>query len=237
MKRFYREQIKTAGKFSFQVQIEESDLFIVCDRDLQALAFDALKEARRQIEEYITQDPVFRETLKAHMVPADSPEIIRWMASAAELYQVGPMAAVAGAVARFTGEKLDPHCQYLMIENGGDIYLKSNQPVTFHVWAGEDSPFRDRLRYRVNPEGKSLGICTSSGTIGHSLSFGKADAVVTMAEDPALADAAATAIANKITGTGKIQGEIEKEKDRGLLKGLIIVIEDKLGMWGEMEIV
>lgn len=271
MKRFYRNQIKSAGKFSFNVIIEESDLFIVCDRNLEEQAYLALEQARRKIKKYIAAHPEFRDSLvpvdvyvdevkfkeniqrnpesnSGHLsgknilpvvhsiIPNVSP-IVNVMADAARLYDVGPMAAVAGAVAGYVGGKLLQECTYIMIENGGDIFLKSDEPITLGVWAGENSPFNGKLTLRIAPEGKPVGICTSSGMFGHSLSFGKADAVVTIAQNPALADAAATAIANKVQSKEDIQPLADMEQEKGLLDGLIIIKDDRAAMWGDFELV
>ncbi|MCD4786436.1 MAG: UPF0280 family protein [Candidatus Eremiobacteraeota bacterium] len=237
MERFYRKQIRTYGKFSFEVKIEQSDLFVVCDKNLCEQAHDALREVRNDIENYITRDNLFAKTLEPHHVPNDVPAIIKEMSSASEKYNVGPMASVAGAVSQYLGRKLDPLCNYIVIENGGDIYFKSDRPITLGIWAGERSPFSGRLKFKLDSPGKSLGICTSSGTVGHSLSFGKADAVVAVADCASLADAAATSIANTVKSSNDIEPALEREKERGLLEGLIIVIGDRVGVQGNLELV
>src|SRR5690606_22056825 len=105
----------------------------------------------------------------------------------------------------------------VIVENGGDIYLRMDRPVEIGLYAGADSPFSGTLRLRVDPRGAGLGVCCSSGTVGHSLSFGKADAVVTVAADAALADAAATSLCNRIQTTDDIASILDAEKSRGLL--------------------
>ena len=163
--------------------------------------------------------------------------IIETMTEASSLYNVGPMAAVAGAVAGYVGEKLLQECIYIMIENGGDIFIKSDEPFTLSVWAGENSPFNGKLNLKIDPEGKPLGICTSSGMFGHSLSFGKADAVVAISPNPALADAAATAIANRIQTKEDVRPVADEEQEKGILQGLIIIKDDRAAMWGDFELV
>jgi len=229
--------MKTEGKFSFLIRIEESDLFIICDRDIRNKAYEILGRIRQDLKKYILIDPRFKESMDPCPAGDDAPDIVKAMEKAADLYGVGPMAAVAGAVARFMGEELDSLCNYIAIENGGDIYLKSKDPISLAVWAGENSPFTGKMRFQVNPEGGSLGICTSSGMFGHSISFGKADAVVTISTDAALADAAATAIANRVQSTNDIEYLIEREKERGLLSGLIILKDDKAGIWGNLQLI
>jgi len=237
MERFYRKQIRTYGKFSFEVKIEQSDLFVVCDRNLCRKAHEALREVRADIEDYIRKDPLLSRTLKPHSVPDDAPAIIKEMSLASLKYNVGPMASVAGAVSQYVGRKLDSLCDYIVIENGGDIYFKSRNSIILGIWAGEKSPFSGRLKFKLHSTEKPLGICTSSGTVGHSLSFGKADAVVAVADCASLADAAATSIANTIKTTSDIEPALEREKERGLLEGLIIAIGDKVGIQGNLELV
>jgi hypothetical protein len=146
------------------------------------------------------------------------------------------MAAVAGAIAEGVGHELLRRSPQVIVENGGDIFIKTNQPRRISLYSGPDSPFSRKLALRVDSSAGSLGVCTSSGTVGHSLSFGRADAVVIIADSIALADAAATAVANTIREPGDIQPALEREKRRGLLRGLLIAIGDHLGAWGEIEL-
>lgn len=237
MDRFYRSRFNTEGLYSFRLVMAESDLFFVCDENLESRAMDALKEARGQLEDYTSAHPAFRDSLTPVRVERSAPIIPRWMARAAALYGVGPMAAVAGAVARHVGNTLSPLCRHLIIENGGDIFLKSDRAITLGVYGGEDSPFAGKLSFTVESKGKPLSVCTSSGTVGHSLSFGKADAVVAIAARADVADAAATAIGNRVKAPGDVEMVLEQEKERGLLKGLIVVIGDRMGAWGDIKFI
>jgi ApbE superfamily uncharacterized protein (UPF0280 family) len=124
------------------------------------------------------------------------------MAEAASIAGVGPMAAVAGAVASFLGQVLGSCSREVIVENGGDIYLRSAHERVVAVFAG-DSPFSYKIGLRVKPEDTPAGICTSSGTVGHSLSFGNADAVVIKGESAILADAVATQAGNLIKSKGQ----------------------------------
>ena len=85
----------------------------------------------------------------------------------------------------------------IIIENGGDLLVFSREARVVAVYAGEDSPFSFRIGIKL-PPGKKWGVATSSGIVGHSLSFGKADAVVVVAESSAVADAWATSLANRV---------------------------------------
>ncbi len=237
MDRFYREQFKKDGLHSFQVMMGESDLFFVCDQDIRDSATLCLKDVRRTIEQYCADHRDFKESLSPVEAGPGADPVIHRMAQAGRAYDVGPMASVAGAVASYVGEILSPRCSHLIIENGGDIFIKSSRPVTLEIFTGLDSPFAGKIRFVVESRGEPLGVCTSSGRIGHSLSFGNADAVVAIADDPVLADAGATSIANKVKSTMDIDVVLEQELERGLLKALIIVIDDRIGAWGDIKFI
>jgi ApbE superfamily uncharacterized protein (UPF0280 family) len=234
--RFYREWSKNDGLCRFEVKIKESDLFILCDLELKDEATAALAEVRGDIEEYIARAPLFASTLVPMDVFTDSP-VIHSMADAGRRWNVGPMAAVAGAVSEYVGRVLlRSSASSVFVENGGDIFALSHRPVRFGLYAGEDSPFQNNLTFAV-PAVDGIGICTSSGKVGPSLSFGRADAVVAIHKDAAIADAAATAIANQIKTPDDVARVVEQERERGLLLGLIACCGDKLGMWGDLELV
>jgi len=149
---------------------------------------------------------------------------------------IGPMAAVAGAIAEFVGNRLQVLSEELIIENGGDIFLKSRQERCVAVFAG-DSPLSGRVALKIAPSDRPSGICTSSGTVGHSLSFGRADAVCILSESPTLSDAAATAVGNVVKAKADISLGIERAQSIRGVQGVLIIIGDRLGLWGKMEIV
>ena len=130
------------------------------------------------------------------------------MSESAEKVGVGPMASVAGAIAEFVGNELSAYSAEVIVENGGDIYLKSLEKRIIGVYAGE-SPLTGKLGLEIDGEDTPLGVCTSSGTVGHSLSFGKADAVIVLSKSATLADAAATAIGNLVAQPEDITRGVE----------------------------
>ena len=143
------------------------------------------------------------------------------------------MAAVAGAIAECVGEQLPGDA---VVENGGDIFVRSGRPLVFTLYAGEDSPFTGRLRFSPRVD-EAFGVCTSSGSVGHSRSFGKADAVCVIAKDTAVADAAATALCNRIKQNSDLDEVVKAAaKDEGIL-GIIVALGEVLGVWGKVEIV
>jgi ApbE superfamily uncharacterized protein (UPF0280 family) len=234
--RFYRDRIGRDGLARFEVKVEQSDLLILCDRDLERRALEELRRVRGEIEGRIAADPEFGTALEPCAVDDRDPEVVREMARAGRAWGVGPMAAVAGAVAERVGRALTAESETVIVENGGDVFARSPEPATFALYAGESSPFRDRLRFRV-AAADGVGVCTSSGVVGPSLSFGRADAVVAVAASTPFADAAATAIANRVQRPADVDAVVSQERRRGLLDGLIVCAGDRLGIFGDIELV
>lgn len=239
VERFYRRWVDRADLRQFRVRIRESDLLILCDHVLEAKACAALAAVRRDIEAFIAANNRFLTSLEPVTVDDDrAPRVVRDMAAAGRIWQVGPMAAVAGAVAQTVGEKLAQASRNVIVENGGDVYARTNggRPLRFALYAGEDSPFSDRVGFEVDAS-SGIGVCTSSGRVGPSLSFGRADAVVAIADDAAEADAAATALANRLQAPTDIDEVVERAEASGRLRGLIACAGDRLGVWGDLELV
>lgn len=220
----------------FNVTLGESDLDIQCDADRRAAALRKLAALRRDLKHHIVRDPAYRTSLVPVAVPRDAPEVVRAMADAASLWDVGPMAAVAGAIAQIVGEAIASDGERVIVENGGDIYARADGLVRCAVYAGERSPFRDRLAFAVDAR-DGVGVCTSSGVVGPSLSFGKADAVVVIAKSAAIADAAATAIANRIRTPADVGPVVEQASGGPGLRGLVACCGDRLALWGDLELV
>ncbi|MDD5092910.1 MAG: UPF0280 family protein [Dehalococcoidia bacterium] len=233
--RIYRHSIKDTDLVSFAAVIKETDLLIRARRNLKRKALKAVMKCRAAIERYIEQHPAFLTTLEPFSIQEDAPAIVKEMALAAETVSVGPMAAVAGAIAEHVGKELLAFSPEVIVENGGDIFLKITKKRLVGIYAG-DSPLSGKVAIELVPEETPVGICTSSGTVGHSLSFGKADAVVVVACSAALADAAATAIGNIVKEKTDIPGAIETAQGIEGLKGIVIIKDDQMGIWGEIRI-
>jgi len=232
-KRFYRDWVSSSGLVPFEVVIKESDLFILAERDLREDARDVLAKCRGDLERYIAVYPEFAYALSPVSVARNAAPIIREMADAARAFNVGPMAAVAGAVAEKVGRALLERADSVMVENGGDIFMRSARKPTLALYAGDDSPFRGKILFEVDAR-DGVGVCTSSGTVGHSLSFGRADAVVVVAKNAAVADAAATAICNRVKSPYDVDAIIDIESRNENISGLIIAIDDRIGFWGDI---
>ena len=219
---------------TFQVRIGESDLLISAERLLPELAERALRLARADLEGYLARDPDFERTLVPREAMDGAPSIVLQMVEAARVCGVGPMAAVAGAVAQVVGEALLADSQQVIVENGGDIFLYTTRPRTAAIYAGP-SPLSGKLGLKVNLVNQPLGLCTSSGTVGPSLSFGKADAAIVLAESAPLADAVATALGNQVKTAVDIELALEVVSKIPGIYGLAAIIGEHVGAWGEME--
>lgn len=235
-KRTYRDLIQVGGLVSFGVSVKETDLWICADRLLESQAKDHVFKIRGYIESYIKSYPGFLRTLVPWGVDEPAPSIIREMAKAGIRAGVGPMAAVAGAVAESVGTELLSYSNEIIVENGGDIFIQLNRPFTYAIFAGT-SALSMRFGIRLDGQGKPLAVCTSSATIGHSFSAGKADAVCVVSNSCAVADAAATSICNQVTSEKEIQRAIDFGKEIDGVLSIVVIAGGKIGIWGNAEIV
>ncbi len=234
--RTYRD-FKSKGTWvAFAASSRETDLYIRAEQDLSREALEAILRARRAIEGYIGEHPGFGTSLEPLPFDPEAPPIVREMLLAAQSLSVGPMAAVAGAIAESVGTSLQAFSRNVIVENGGDVFLAAQRETTVGVFAGR-SPLSMRLGLRIPPEETPCGLCTSSGQVGPSLSFGKADAVTVWASSTALADAAATALANRVAAPEDIEPTLDVAKSMEGLKGALVVLRDQIGVWGPMELV
>lgn len=233
--RTYRHWVKTSDLVSFNVVVKETDLYIRASKNLKQKAHKLVIKCREMLEKYIDRRPSFLAALEPVTVEDDVPLIVGEMAKAAEKTGVGPMAAVAGAVAEFVGSRLLEFSPQVIVENGGDIYLKTTAKRIIGIYAG-NSLLSGKIGLELNGKDTPLGICTSSGTVSHSFSYGKADAVIALSKSTALSDAAATAIGNLILKPDDIAKGIKFAQSIDGLKGIVIIKDDKLGVWGEVQI-
>ena len=235
--RSYRHWIKDKDLVSFTVVAKESDLYVRATRKLSRKTLKVLLKYRASLEEYIERCPQFLTSLEPVAVGEDAPQIVRAMAEAADKVDVGPMAAVAGAIAEYVGKELLPLSQEVIVENGGDIFLKIMKARAIGVYAGESSPFTGKIGLDISPEDTPLGICTSSATVGHSLSLGSADACIVLSRSTLLADAAATAIGNLIGYADDIPRGIDFARSVEGIRGVLIIKDDRIGIWGDVKVV
>ncbi len=220
----------------FTVLDRESDLHISAKINLEKEAKKYLNRYRNDIKSYGDKDTKFYKSLVPMRVSSKATDIVKHMARAARLAKVGPMAAVAGALSQYVGLELLKYTNEIIIENGGDIFIKTDIKRKILIYAGK-SPFSEKIALSISPEDTPLGICTSAGTLGHSLSFGRADAVVVLSKDTLLADATATAVGNIVKEAHDINKGIEYGTAIKGIEGILIVIGDRMGAWGRIELV
>jgi len=235
-RRFYRDWIKVKDLYLSRIIDKEIDLQILTDKEL---AKDFIKEKvgfyRRKIESYIAKDKRFLTSLKPIAVELNAPLIIRRMSKESSIANVGPMAAVAGAIAEFIGRGLLRRgCKEVIIENGGDIFLKTKKPRIVGIYSGKSKIWKG-LSLKIRPNDSPLGICTSSGTVGHSLSFGYADSVVILAKNAILADAVATAACNRVRKKADLAKALDFAKSIKGVLGVAIIFKKHLLAWGKVE--
>jgi ApbE superfamily uncharacterized protein (UPF0280 family) len=234
--RFYREHMLAEGLVSFRVAVAESDLFIWAERELREEALASLTRHRQDLEEFIHRQPLFETAMRPYDIPAASPEIVVLMARAAEQAGVGPMAAVAGALAGLVGRDIQPYSREVIVENGGDIFMRSDRERRVGVFAGE-SPLSGKVALKVGatPPG-GLGICASSATVGPSVSAGRADTALVKASSASLADAAATALGNRVKDPSQVEEALAWAMGIDGVLGCLVIIGEHLGVQGDMEL-
>jgi len=233
--RTYRNLVKTNDLVNFEVIIKETDLLVRTERNLSNETRESVLKYRHQLETYIMMNPSFQRSLVPLAEDPHAPEIAREMIRVSQLAQVGPMAAVAGAMAQWVSKDLLKLSKEVIIENGGDIYLATARERTIGIYAGQ-SPLSLKIGIVIGPEESPLGVCTSSGTVGPSLSFGKADAVCILSRSTALADAAATAVGNIVQEKKDIELGLERGREIEGVLGVLIIVGEKMGIWGRIKL-
>ena len=232
--RFYRNKI--LSKFKIEVSFKESDLLICSDKEIaKEKAQGILVKYYKQIEEYITGNPLFLTSLSPLEIDQAAPPIIKEMLEASKVTGIGPFSSVAGAVAQYVGGELLNYCQELIIENGGDIFLKINQDKIIGVYLGQEFKIND-LNLKIKKRSQAFGVASSSSTLGHSLNFGKADLVSVVAKNIIIADGFATAISNRIKKLEDVDKILAEAKDKLPIEGLLVAFGEKIFLWGNLEV-
>jgi len=227
----------------FPARLHESDLWIGVPhadyhQEMLAASRMELQRLRDVLDGYITENPEFGISLEAlplHPKPSAIPEEIRIMLECGQQTRTGPMSAVAGLFAEFVGIRLELEfeLQEVVVENGGDLYLKNSSELISVIHAGR-SALSDKMAFSIPPGVR--GICTSSGTMGHSVSFGKADAVTVISESTALADAWATALANQVKKPEDMEAVLDRVSEFPEIQACAIIAGDQIGVRGEIEL-
>jgi len=239
--RTYRNSYKKQELRHFRIVVEETDLDIAIKKEaynlsLQELVREKVVSLRGIITDYIKKDPVFLTTLIPHKPQDGAPAPVVEMCQAAALAGVGPMAAVAGLFAEKIGMMLADYSTDVIVENGGDIWLKASNPLKSGVFAGK-SPFTGRIALEIEPAHTPLGLCTSSATVGHSLSFGQADAMIILSASAVLADAVATAACNIVQNSEDLEKAVDFAMSIPGISGAAGILDDKMAVKGQIKLV
>ncbi|MFC1691089.1 UPF0280 family protein [Nanoarchaeota archaeon] len=213
---------------------KDSRVKILCDKEeLIDIAFNELISQRKVIEDYIKNNPEFETSLKPIENDPNSPNIIKEMISASKNSGTGPMAAVAGLLAEKACKKISNKCETVIVENGGDIFISTKNTVIIGLFSGKEHSL-NKLAFRITPEITPLAICSSSGKMGHSLSFGEADVATVFSKSAALADCVATNLANKIKTQQDLDPALEWANTIEGIIGAIAVKNERIGMIGTL---
>jgi len=217
----------------YQRFVHRGASFRICSTHLQVIRGE-IRRQRITLESYIHRHPDFATALEPLELLPGAPEVARRMQAASAATGVGPMAAVAGTMAQLAVEAARAAgAGEAIVENGGDIFLISPEVVTVALYAG-NNPLSGKLAFRFLPEQMPLAICSSSGLMGHSLSFGDCDLVTVVASDAALADAAATLACNLVYSAEDIPRVLERITVLSGISGVLIIKADKVGMAGDL---
>ena len=226
-------------------RLKETFVWITADEKRYVeIAKEDITQRRKELERFVRWHPYFLVTLERYQIDEvevsgtiekdELPEIVRRMIVTAGKFGIGPMSAVAGTLAEFAVEAMqDAGATYAMVDNGGDIALISDREVLVGIYAGE-SQFSNEIALRVKPSSSLIGICTSSGTVGHSISFGTADAATVISTSASLSDAAATALCNAITDAHSITEAFRSINHVESIDGALVIYKDMLATWGKV---
>lgn len=234
--RFYRDFSSNKRWVTYRVKVETTDLYIRSKKDLSEFVKKRVIKLRRDIEREIKRNPYFLTSLSPICpVSKQIPVVVKLMYDASKRAGVGPMASVAGAIAHMIGEEIREKNPEVIVENGGDVYLCVNKEVRMSIYAG-DSPFSGKIGLKINPHMSPVGVCTSSATVGHSLSLGRADSFTVVSKDTALADAVATGGANRIKKREDVKSAIEYAMAIDGVLGVVAIYKDVIGAKGNIEL-
>lgn len=236
--RSYRSRFSNDGRRWFCVKFLESDLWIGVDSgsyraSMEDEVYAFLVDLRRQMDAYLLMDPQYKAALTPYDAGLEAPGILKEMSRISHKTGIGPMSAVAGAVAKHVADFLGT--KDVIVENGGDIYAKATSDMDISVFAGQ-SPLSEKVGLHIPAAAFPCGICTSSGTVGPSLSLGRADAMMIVCQDVLLADSYATAMANRIKTVNDLQPVIEQIQNNPEILGALAVKDDKLAVCGLYEL-
>ncbi len=234
--RFYRTDNKTERWNSFIIRNETTDLFIRSAEDLSAIGLKIIEKLRNDIRVHINRQLEFQTSYSPVERLDNTPEIVQLMYHASERTNTGPFASVAGAIAQMTGFELMNYTNEIIVENGGDIWMSLTEPAVVQVHS-DNAEFDGKTRLLISPEDTPCGICTTSGKVGPSFSFGKADSVTIIGDCAATADAAATLAGNIVKDEDDITKALNHATAVNSVTGAVIIIKNKMGIQGSVKLI
>jgi len=234
-KRLYRSRVKNHEFKKIELKFFESNLLLCSEKNIKKRAEKELRFFHEQIRKYIEKNREFETALTPLGDDKSAPPIIRQMIRASRKAGVGPMATVAGAIAQFLGRRLLGVTDQIIVENGGDIYISVNSDTKVGVFAGIGNIYNN-LAIELKAAETPCGICTSSGRFGHSLSFGSTYATIVLSRSALIADAFSTAIGNLVHTEHNIPAALKIAKNNRLIRGLLIITENKLTCYGKIKL-
>jgi len=239
--RIYRKHFRTDRWKGFVAKHKDTDVWVGVNKnsfhyDMHKFTMQTIRMLRESMDAYLNTDIQYVRALLPYSAREDAPQILKLMSETSYKTGVGPMSAVAGAVAAHIACELQKkfEIQEIIVENGGDIYVDIVKDIDVSIFAGSSS-LSQKIGLHINAKESPLGICTSSGTVGPSLSFGKADAVMIVCKDALLADSYATVFANQIQKPEDIDNVLKMISNKNDIISAILVKDDKMGITGKFE--
>ena len=222
-----------SAKRTYRTFTHKDAAYRICCENFNAVTAEIVRQ-RQILEEYIALHPDFGHSFEPVELSDNAPKIVQRMARAARLAGVGPMAAVAGAMAQCAAEGgLEAGAREVIVDNGGDIYLRAAEALIIGLDSG-GAELADRLAFSLRPDDTPVAICSSSGRMGHSTSLGKCDLATVVAKDAALADATATRAANLVKTTKDVDAALEQIVGIEGVDGVLIVKDARVGLAGKL---
>ena len=240
--RTYQHQFNTKRFKSFRVVHKETELWIGIDpasykKNMVDVANNKIVELRTILDDYLKKHPEFQKSLVPIRIVDDMPKEAKLLCAASQKAGIGPMSAIAGLFAQAVGEEISKNFSVneMVIENGGDLYLDVMDEITISVYAGS-SPLSQKVGMKLPANETPIGVCTSAGTVGPSLSFGKADAVMVACKNTLVADAFATALGNMVKSEEDIFTMIKSSEIVDEIEMVIAIVGDKIGIRGNFDV-
>ena len=221
-----------------EINIDQTHIRLTSDLDNSDLKH-YIYMIRQDLKRYISLNQDFLISMEPLRYDSDNltPIVLKMYESSAKA-DVGPMACVAGTISEMSLNYLiENGSDYSIVENGGDIALINDKSVLCGIYSNNEI-LGNNIAFKIKSRKKPLGICTSSGKIGHSISFGQSDSVTVISKSPSIADGLATRIANEVTGKdseSKVSNALEiAEGYREFFNGVLIISGENVGTVGKL---